>query len=675
MNDADAVLKEPLGAATSGASALQRATAEALSGHGPVAESDTAFIERAAQQAMAAAVARAIDRRESLVAEAGTGVGKTFAYLVPLLLSGRRALVSTATKALQDQLFLRDLPRLLQALKLPVRLALLKGRSSYLCLHRLKAARDSATLPDRFAVRMLARVEQWASATRTGDLAEIEGLDDRSPVIPLVTSTRDNCLGTECPSYRDCHVMHARRDAMAADVVVVNHHLFFADLALRDTGVAELLPTVDAAVFDEAHQLVETGVQFLGVQLGTSQLIDFARDLLAVGLTQARGLRAWPELAAACEHAARDLRLACAGPLRDLRGVIKLAWEERASAPGFQPSLQALGAALQGVADALVDLIPAAPDFARLAQRATELSQRAAAFAAPCHDEHVRWIDVGVRDARLVQSPLDIRDLLIEQRAAAARAWIFTSATLGDDANLSWFSEAAALEDATKLRVDSPFDYRTHARIWVPAGLPKPNDARHPQAIGELAARLAGRLRGRTFVLTTTLRVLEPIAQALRAAAERDALALDVLVQGTQPRRTLLQRFLSGPGHVLVGSQSFWEGIDVPGDALQCVLIDKLPFPPPNDPLVQARTRALQSRGRDPFNDYFVAEAAVSLKQGAGRLIRHEDDRGLLVIGDVRVRQMGYGKRLLRALPPMTPLADDAAALAWLDQLAASHDI
>lgn len=670
----ESALKAPLAAAVPGASALERVSAEALSGHGPLAEADPGFIERSAQLAMAAAVAQAIDRREPLVAEAGTGVGKTFAYLVPLLLSGRRALVSTATKALQDQLFLRDLPRLLRSLRLPARIALLKGRASYLCLHRLKQSRDSATLPDRFAVRALARIEQWATTTRTGDLAEIEGLDDRSPVIPLVTSSRDNCLGTECPSYRDCHVMHARRDAMAADLVVVNHHLFFADLALRDTGVAELLPTVDAAVFDEAHQLVETGVQFLGVQLGTSQLIDFARDLLAVGLTQARGLRPWPELAAACEHAARDLRLACAGPLRELRGVVKLAWDERASNPGFESALQSLDAALRRSVEALADLLPTAPDFGRLSQRAAELSQRAAAFARACGDDQVRWIDVGPRDARLVQSPLDIRDLLAEQRTSAPRAWIFTSATLGDDANLSWFSEAAALEDARKVRVDSPFDYRGHARVWVPGGLPKPNEARHPQAVGQLAARIAGRLGGRTFVLTTTLRVLDPIAQALRAAAERDGLALDVLVQGTQPRRALLQRFLSGPGHVLVGSQSFWEGIDVPGDALQCVLIDKLPFPPPNDPLVQARGRALQARGRDPFNDYFVAEAAVSLKQGAGRLIRHEDDRGLLVIADVRMRQMGYGKRLLRALPPMTPIADETEAMAWLDELAAAHD-
>ncbi|HSC00111.1 MAG TPA: helicase C-terminal domain-containing protein, partial [Burkholderiaceae bacterium] len=235
------------------------------------------------------------------------------------------------------------------------------------------------------------------------------------------------------------------------------------------------------------------------------------------------------------------------------------------------------------------------------------------------------------------------------------------------------FSEATALEDALKLRVDSPFDYRAHARVWVPSNLPKPNEARHPAAIGALAATLAARLGGRTFVLTTTLRVLEPIAQALRDAAERKGAALEVLVQGTQPRRQLLDRFVSGRGRVLVGSQSFWEGIDVPGEALQCVLIDKLPFPPPNDPLVRARADALRARGRDPFNDYFVAEAAVSLKQGAGRLIRHEDDRGLLVIGDVRMRQMGYGQRLLRALPPMAPLHHEADALAWLDQLAAAH--
>jgi ATP-dependent DNA helicase DinG len=652
---------------------LARATAHALGPEGPLAERDATFVEREAQQALGRAVAQAIAGSRTLVAEAGTGVGKTFAYLVPLLLSQRRALVSTATKSLQDQLFLRDLPRLREALQVPVRLALLKGRSSYLCLHRLQQARETATLPDRFAVRMLARIEQWAPSTQTGDLAEIDGLDDRSPVISLVTSTRDNCLGSDCPEFRACHVVKARREAVAADVVVVNHHLFFADLALREGGMAELLPTVDAAVFDEAHQLVETGVQFLGRQLGTGQVIDFARDLLGVGMGQARGLRAWAELAGGCEQAARELRLAGAGPLRDLRGVVKLAWHERAGRADFDAALQALAERFDAVTEALHELLAAAPDFVRLAERARALAALTHAFADAPDAERVRWIDVGPRELRLVDSPLDIRELLTEQRAAGARAWIFTSATLGDDAHLSWFCEAAALEEADKLRVDSPFDYAHQARLWVPPTLPKPNEAAHPAAVGAIAGRLAARLNGRTFVLTTTLRALAPIADAVGHAAQQAGRPLEVLVQGSQPRRALLQRFLARPGSVLVGSQSFWEGIDVPGDALQCVVIDKLPFPPPNDPLVQARSKRLQARGRDPFNDYFVAEAAVSLKQGAGRLIRHETDRGLLVVCDVRMRTMGYGRRLRRALPPMQAVESEADALAWLDQLAADH--
>jgi ATP-dependent DNA helicase DinG len=651
-------------------------TRSALGPSGPLAALDAGYVEREVQQQLAQAIAQAIEDRATLVAEAGTGVGKTFAYLVPLLLAGRRSLISTATKSLQDQLYLRDLPRLRDALGVPMRVALLKGRSSYLCSHRLLQARASATLPDRFAVRMLARIEQWAQGTTTGDLAEIEGLDDRSPVIPLVSSTRENCLGADCPHYRSCFVMKARREAMAADLVVVNHHLFFADLVLRDSGVAELLPTVDAAVFDEAHQLVETGVQFLGLQLSCGQVIDLARDALAVALTHARGMQPWAELCAGCEKAARDLRLVCAGAIHDRKGIVKLRWEERAQSPEFSSALDALTEACMALRLALGIVESVAVDFARLQSRALELAQRAKAFTQEVDAEHVRWIDVGLQQARLIESPLDIRDLLIEQRGAGPRAWIFTSATLGDDDALSWFSQAAALEDARKLRVGSPFDYARHARLWIPKDLPRPNDASHSAAVGALAARMAARLCGRTFVLTTTLRAMQPIAESLRrACAAAAGTALEVLVQGSEPRRTLLRRFLQGPGRVLVGSQSFWEGIDVPGDALQCVLIDKLPFPPPGDPLVQARSRRLQADGRNAFSDYFVAEAAVSLKQGAGRLIRSETDRGLLVVADVRLRQMAYGARLRRALPPMTEVESETEALAWLDELAADHGL
>jgi len=647
--------------------------AQAFAAGGPLARADAHYVEREVQQQLALAVAQAVAERGTLVAEAGTGVGKTFAYLVPLLLSGRRALVSTATKSLQDQLFLRDLPRLRDALQLPVSLALLKGRASYLCLHRMELARHDPQVADRFVQRALARVEQWSQATTSGDLAELEGLDERSPVIPLVSSTRDNCLGTECPQHRNCHVMKARREAMAADVVVVNHHLFFADLALRDSGVAELLPTVDAAVFDEAHQLVEAGVQFLGRLLGSGQVLDFARDMLAAGLQQARGLVPWDQHAAACERAARELRLVAAGALREVRGSVKLRWNERAAGAGFVPALQALSAACEAAAEGLETVVEASADFGKLQQRALQLAQAAEHFAGDAADDRVRWIDLSPQQVRLVEAPLDIRELLTEQRALARKAWVFTSATLGDDAALSWFTASTGLEDATKLKVGSPFDYAAHARLWVPVRFPKPNERGHAQAVGELAARCAQALGGRCFVLTTTLRALPEIAQALRDALERGGAAIDVLVQGQGPKRALLQQFLAGRPSVLVGSQSFWEGIDVPGEALQCVLIDKLPFPPPNDPLVEARVKRIEAQGRNAFNDCFVADAAVSLKQGAGRLIRSETDRGLLVVCDPRMAQMPYGKRLRAALPPMGMVSSEDEAIAWLRELAAAH--
>jgi ATP-dependent DNA helicase DinG len=647
---------------------LQQAVRAAFAADGPLARSEAGFSPRAAQDLLADRIALAIARRETLVAEAGTGVGKTFAYLVPLLLSGRRALVSTATKSLQDQLYLRDLPRLARALGVPARLALLKGRASYLCRHRLAQAREGAQLPDRLAVRALARVEQWAQATVSGDLAEVEGLDERSSVIPLVTSTRDNCLGGECPEFAACHVMRARREAMGADLVVVNHHLFFADLALRDSGVAELLPTVDAAVFDEAHQLAEAGVQFLGTQLSTGAALDLARDLLAQGLGSARGLQDWHALHAALDRAARELRLAAAGEAPSSRGQSRLPWEPNAG-PALVAALQGLDQAAEAVAQAAAAVAETAPEFPRLVQRAQELAALARHFQAAVAPACVRWIDLSPQQARLVESPLDIREMMGEQRAAASRAWIFTSATLGDDEALSWFSASAGLEDAARLRVGSPFDYPAHARLWVPRGLPLPNEQGHLEAVGRLAALCAGALGGRTFVLTTTLRALPLVAQALQAHAEAGGHRLTLLVQGTEPRRALLQRYGDGRGCVLLGSASFWEGIDMPGDALQCVLIDKLPFPPPNDPLVQARVKALREQGRSPFDDYFVAEAAVALKQGAGRLIRTETDCGLLVLCDARLRQMAYGRRLVAALPPMGIVRTEEEALAWLATL------
>ncbi len=649
---------------------MQRQVAEAFALGGAIARHEPGFRPRAAQDRLAAAVARAVEARTALVAEAGTGVGKTFAYLVPLLLGGGRALVSTATKSLQDQLFLRDLPRLRDALGVPVTLALLKGRSSYLCRHRLDQARLTAQLPDRWAVRQLARVETWARATKTGDLAEVEGLDERSPVIPLVSSTRDNCLGSDCPAYARCHVVLARRDAMAADLVVVNHHLFFADLALRDSGVAELLPSVDAAVFDEAHQLVEAGVQFLGQTLSTAQVIDLARDLLGAGLQHARGLQDWQALSGGLDRAARELRLACAGDRDDIRATLKLRFEDCSAEGALDAPLAALADAAGAAADAADAMEGTAADFARLAQRCRDLAGLTARFDADLPSGHVRWVDLTTHQARLVESPLDIRAMLTEQRQKSPKAWVFTSATLGAGEDFDWFTRSTGLEDAVHLRVGSPFDYPMQARLWVPPRLPLPNAPGHPDAVGKLAARIAHRLGGRCFVLTTTLRVLPLIAEAARAWLARQGAELEVLVQGSEPRRSLLQRFGDGHGRMLIGSHSFWEGIDMPGDALQCVLIDKLPFPPPNDPLVEARVRQLRQEGRDPFDAYFVAEAAVALKQGAGRLIRTESDRGLLVLCDPRLTGSRYGARLLAALPPMGRIEDEAQIRDWLAALA-----
>ena len=648
---------------------LEEAVVATFARGGALDRADGNHVEREVQVRMALGVARAIEDKSSLVVEAGTGVGKTFAYLVPTLLSGARALVSTATKSLQDQLFLRDIPRLRDALRLPVTVALLKGRSSYLCLHRMNQARHAETLPDRWAVRTLAKVEQWSHVTVSGDLAELEGLDERSSVIPLVTSTRENCLGQECPQFRQCHVVKARREAMLADLVVVNHHLFFADMSLRDTGVAELLPSVEVALFDEAHQLTEAGVQFLGTTLGSAQVIDFARDMLGAGLQQARGLQPWQELAGTCDRAARDLRIAAAGRLRDLRGTVKLRWNERSALDEFSAALEGVRQSCEAASKSLAVVGDMSPDFAKLGERAISFAELAQRFTFEAEDGNVRWIDVSPHQARLVESPLDIRDALREQMTAAPKAWVFTSATLGDDDRLSWFTEPAGLTEARTLRLGSPFDYATNARLYVPRGFPKPNEPDHAASVAVLASRCARALGGRTFVLTTTLRALQAIGERLREEFDAHGDALQVLVQGQVPKRQLMQQFLVQPRSVLVGSQSFWEGIDVPGDALQCVLIDKLPFPPPNDPLVEARVKRLEGQGRNPFADYFVAEAAVSLKQGAGRLIRSETDRGLLVVCDPRMAGMNYGKRLREALPPMTTVATEAEALEWLSAL------
>ena len=695
---------------------LDQRVADTLSNQGILAQAVPGFQPRQGQTDMALAVSRTVQEGGQLVVEAGTGTGKTYAYLVPVLLSGQRALVSTATKALQDQLFSRDIPRLIEVLGLPIRVALLKGRSNYLCLHRMEQARHSPESAQPGAQKALAKIETWSQSTRTGDMAELTGLDERSSLWPLVTSTRDNCLGSSCPRYRACHVNLARKEAMAADVVVINHHLFFADMAVRESGVAELLPTVRVTVFDEAHQLNEIGVNFLGQQLSTVQLHELVRDVLATGLQLARGLVDWQSLSSGLEKAARDWRLAAGTH----RGAVRLRWTgqqpEGVDIHEWNTGLEAVTQALANLQNGLDMVSELAPDFQRLGDRARELIQRAAMFAETPKPDGVRWAEVSAQ-LRLIESPLDIaqsfsaltrpasvapandasplgdpdslealmagdpRNTSLDSASHLApsgvgqRAWIFTSATLGDEPTLRWFTEPCGLSSAEVMQVSSPFDYASQAALYVPTHLPRPGDTGHAGQVACLVQEALAILGGRTLVLTTTLNAMRSIGEHLQAQCDA---SVEVLVQGQSPKRRLMERFREGGGQgdphgrsgcVLVASASFWEGFDVPGDALQLVVIDKLPFPPPGDPLFEARSQRMTQQGKSAFADHALPEAAVSLKQGAGRLIRSETDRGILVVCDSRLVGMSYGRRLVRGLPDMRRLEDHEAFVQALQQL------
>lgn len=665
-------------------SPLQEGVAAAFAADGPIARQHGNPRPRQAQLDMADAVARAIDAGEGLAVEAGTGVGKTFAYLVPVLLSGRRALLSTATQALQDQLFTRDIPSVSRALGLPVRAALLKGRSSYVCLHRVEQALNgSAGLRDPAITTGLAQVLRWARLSRSGDLAELDALDDRSPLRPLVTSTRENCLGATCPRHDVCHVNRARSEALQADWVVINHHLFYADQLLQESGVATLLPAAEVVVFDEAHQLNDTGIPFLGSTLGAGQLRELARDLATMGPQWARGLQPWAHLALAIEQSSR----AVASLPRESGGSAgRHRWRgdapEGVHASAWARCLGELDRALASGEQALAGTAQAAPDLQRLLERVHALrgvllhiARPPAAVPAP---DGVRWVEWGeARHWRMVWAPPDssvlFRGMLLEA-PAGARSWVFASATLGSDAALSWFTRGLGLDTWPGLRtlqLPSPFDHAAQAALYVPHDLPEPGDASHTPALADAVARWASRLGGRTLVLTTTLRAASRMADHLAGLMAQGRCApLLVLVQGRLSKRALLDRFRrANAPSVLVASASFWEGVDLPGDALQLLVIDKLPFPPPDDPLMEARGQRLEAQGLSAFSDAFVPEAAMALKQGAGRLIRAESDRGVLVIGDRRLLTRSYGNRLLAALPAMHRLLDEAEMEASLDAL------
>jgi ATP-dependent DNA helicase DinG len=665
---------------------------------------------------MADAVAKAIAARAPLIAEAGTGTGKTFAYLVPALLYGGKVIVSTGTKTLQDQLFQRDLPLVRDALGVPATLALLKGRANYVCHHHLERAAAEGRLPSRDDARHLPKIIAFARASESGDRGQLADVPENASIWPLVTSTRDNCLGGNCAHHDECFVLKARKDALDADVVVVNHHLFFADVMLRDEGLAELLPACNTIILDEAHQLPDTATLFFGEQLTSGQLADLARDAEVAARTTAREVAGLPDAVADIGPAIREIRLA----LGNDPG--KIAQGAATARPGFAAALDSLAAALDRLATELGAFAERSEDLATCARRAEDAAAqlvrwRGVAASPPGTDAAdasrsavtagnagtadadaanvrtgaageadaresdageawIRWADVTAAGWQLHASPLSIANLFRRQVEASGRAWILTSATLAVGGDFSLFQRELGLADAATGYWESPFDYATQALLYLPRDLPAPNSREHTEAVVAAALPVLKASGGRAFLLFTTLRALNLARDLVADAFAREGLGWPLLVQGEGSRSELLTRFRELGNAVLLGSQSFWEGVDVAGNALSVVAIDKLPFAPPDDPLLAARLERLRAEGGNAFLDYQLPQAVISLKQGAGRLIRSESDRGVLMICDPRLVDKPYGRKIWRSLPPMgrtRDLADVEAFFARSDPESAAQ--
>lgn len=613
-----------------------------LGPEGPFARELPNFAPRAAQQAMAAAVEEALAERSTLIAEAGTGTGKTYAYLVPALLSGRRVIVSTGTKTLQDQLFHRDLPRVRAVLGSRVRAALLKGRANYLCRHRLEQTVQDGRLGSREQISQLAALRDWAARTLRGDRGEVAAIAEDSPLWPRVTSTTENCLGGACAHFDDCFVVKARREAQEADVVVVNHHLLLADLALKQEGFGDLLPGADAIILDEAHQLPELAGEFFSQHVSMRQLGDLAQDALAECAGVSGALSALVAPVEALEDALRRARLAL--DVLPERGTLA----QLEDSDDMRAGLDAVAAALDGLAAALALQAERSRGLAAVHERATLLDERLARLRGGAQDSEVRWYEKSARGFVLHATPLDIAPALRALRAATRAAWVFTSATLTVAGRFDHFARQLGLDDPDTLCLDSPFDYASQALCYLPPALPDPNDARYIECMLEAIVPVLAASRGRAFLLFTSHRALKQAAAWLPARVP-----YPLFVQGTAPRHQLLQDFRASGHGVLLGAASFWEGVDVAGDALSVVVIDRLPFAAPDDPVLEARLDALRREGANPFMAWQVPNAVIALKQGAGRLIRDLGDRGVLMLCDPRLTAKPYGRIFLASLPAM----------------------
>jgi ATP-dependent DNA helicase DinG len=613
---------------------------------GPLARTLPGFTPRRSQLAMADRVARALENRAPLVVEAGTGTGKTFAYLVPALLSGRRVIVSTGTRTLQDQLFSKDLPLVAGAIGVPARVSLLKGRSNYLCTYRLKQLGGQKSLLGA-KDRLLSRVERWAGLTKTGDLAEVPDLGDAHPLWPQITSTRENCLGARCPDVGRCHVIDARRKAIESDIVIVNHHLLLADLALKEDGFGDLLGSADAVILDEAHQIPDLATQFFGTRFGSRQVEHFVRDSRAeLAVARAQPL--------AAEIGAVEKSLAALADI--LRVTPRPDWT--AADTPLADAAEALSRALRAAAEAL-DEQGREPGLAQCKSRALELAAHLDTILHADDHDGARSAELTPRGFSLSLLPFDVAPRFAKIASTSNAAWVFTSATLSVGEDFDHFTARLGLGEAETLAIPSPFDFETQSLLYLPKLMPDPSSPGHTPAVIEAAVPLLEASAGGAFLLFTSHRALARAADLLRARWTELG-DFPLLVQGEAPREQLLRRFRDSGNAVLLGTASFWEGVDVKGDALRLVIIEKLPFASPDDALTKARIEHLKAEGRNAFREYQLPEAAVALKQGVGRLIRSETDRGVVVICDPRLVDKPYGRTLRAALPPM-PVSRDAA--------------
>ncbi|WP_299071703.1 ATP-dependent DNA helicase [uncultured Paraglaciecola sp.] len=630
---------------------------------GKLSEAIDGFVPRQAQTDMAIAVENTIKNKAPLIVEAGTGTGKTFAYLAPALLSERKTIVSTGTKNLQEQLFHRDLPLIKKALASNSKTALLKGRANYLCLHRLRQHSGNSTLVDRETLTQLSQVREWASGTKSGDMGDMKSLPEDAKVLPFVTSTADNCLGKDCPDFEDCYMVKARRKALDADLVVVNHHLFFADMALKDTGFGELIPEADLVIFDEAHQIPDIASEYFGETFSSRQMQDISRDVEVVYRTSLKDAKQLQSAAEKCKMIAADLRILF--PETPAKGN----WRLMLSRDDVQMQISKLTDGLNILYEVLKLHLGRDKDLDNIFERVSEAKGKLTRLTDVTQLGVSLWYETTMRHIVLHLTPLSIAQKFADFIAEPKRSWVFTSATLMVDGGFSHFQRQMGLNNAATLSLDSPFDYPKQAMLCVPRFLPEPNAREMRATLLDISVTLVNASRGRCFLLFTSHATLNAIAEQLQ-----DKIDNPILVQGSTTKRALLDSYVENKDAVLLGTGAFWEGVDVRGDDLTCVLIDKLPFASPDDPLLQARIEDCRKKGGNPFSQLQIPQAAIALKQGAGRLIRDETDKGVLVICDNRLVTKDYGKTFMGSLPDMHRTRDLEKAVNFLHNIHSETD-